>query len=147
MNALLSTLAFLVGALMPAQAAINASLRVLLKDPLMAGIANFVCGGIGVVLIAVLFRAPFPGAATLASFPAWGWLGGLIGAAVVVVSLMAAPKLGAGTLFVLIVAGQILASLVFDHFGLMGYAVRPAGLMRVIGAMMLIGGVVLIVRH
>ncbi|HSO07923.1 MAG TPA: DMT family transporter [Pelomicrobium sp.] len=147
MNVLLSALAFLVGALMPVQVGINASLRVLLRDPLLAGLANFVSGGVVIVLLLLLLRVPLPGAAALASVPAWGWLGGVIGASVVVVSLMAGPKLGAATLFVLIITGQIVASMLLDHYGLMGYTVRPATLLRLIGAVMLVAGVILIVRY
>jgi len=40
--------------------------------------------------------------------------------------------------------GQMLASLAFDHFGLLGVPVQPAGLVRMAGAACLILGVVLI---
>jgi len=43
-----------------------------------------------------------------------------------------------------IVAGQMLASLVLDHFGLIGYPIHPLSGMRMLGVMMLLGGVILI---
>lgn len=41
-------------------------------------------------------------------------------------------------------AGQILASLVLDHFGLFGLVERQLTTPRVLGALLLIGGVALI---
>ena len=54
------------------------------------------------------------------------------------------PKLGAATFIALLVAGQMLCSLAFDHFGLLGIPVHPASLVRLAGAAFLILGVVLI---
>lgn len=147
MSLLLKLLAFTFGALMPVQVGINASLRLLLRDPFLAGLANMVVGAACIVVLLAALRVPLPAAATLAAVPPWAWLGGAIGAGVVVVSLVAGPKLGAATLFVLIVAGQIAGSLFLDHYGFMGYPVRPFTLLRVLGAVLLVAGVVLIVRH
>ena len=47
----------------------------------------------------------------------------------------------------LVVAGQLLTSLVLDQFGLLGYPVRPIDPARAVGALLLIAGVVLIVRR
>ncbi|PZP57874.1 MAG: EamA-like transporter family protein [Azospira oryzae] len=147
MDVVLHALALLIGALMPVQVGINTSLRALLGDPLLAGLVNMVVGLVCVLLVLMLLRVPWPTAAAMASVPAWGWLGGAIGAAVVVVSLVAGPKLGAATLFVLVVAGQIAASMLLDHFGVLGYPVRPMSVLRIVGALMLIAGVVLIVKN
>ena len=40
--------------------------------------------------------------------------------------------------------GGLLGSIVFDHFGLMGVPVHPVSVIRIAGAMLLVGGVVLI---
>ena len=55
-----------------------------------------------------------------------------------------APKLGATRLIVLVVAGQLLASVIFDHFGLIGYAVRPFNGWRALGCVLLVVAVVII---
>jgi bacterial/archaeal transporter family-2 protein len=44
----------------------------------------------------------------------------------------------------LLVAGQMLASLAFDHYGMLGLAQRPADVTRIIGAVLLVAGVVMI---
>ena len=147
MNLLLGCLALITGTLMPVQVALNAGLRQVLGAPLLAGLANFVVGALALGVLLVVLRVPWPTASALVGVPPWQWMGGLIGASVVVVSLMAGPRLGAGVLFTLIVAGQMLASVLLDHYGLLGYADRALNPARVVGALMLVGGVVLIVRN
>ncbi|WP_373280508.1 DMT family transporter [Methylogaea oryzae] len=46
-----------------------------------------------------------------------------------------------------VVAGQLRASLVLDHYGWLGFAVRPVNWQRLVGAALLLGGAVLLVRH
>ena len=57
---------------------------------------------------------------------------------------MLLPKLGASGFIALALAGQVVASLLLDHFGWFGLVERQMSLSRVLGAVLLIGGVVLI---
>ena len=66
--------------------------------------------------------------------------------AFIAASIILLPKLGAATLVVSIVTGQMIASLLFDQFGAFGLPQRHIDLPRLIGMAMLIGGVVLIRR-
>ena len=54
------------------------------------------------------------------------------------------PRLGAATVLALIVVGQMLGSLAFDHFGLLGLPQHPASPIRLAGAALLIFGAVLV---
>jgi len=72
------------------------------------------------------------------------WSGGIFGAIYIAVSILLIPRLGAAMVIALIVAGQMLGSLVFDHFGLLGVPMHPASLPRLLGAALLVGGVVLL---
>ncbi|MGH9647341.1 MAG: DMT family transporter, partial [Bryobacteraceae bacterium] len=54
------------------------------------------------------------------------------------------PRLGAATVIALIVAGQMIGSLAFDHFGLLGVPVHPANMVRLTGAALLVAGAILI---
>ncbi len=56
------------------------------------------------------------------------------------------PQLGAATFIALLVTGQMLASVAFDHFGWLGLVQRPMDVPRLIGVALLIGGVILIRR-
>jgi transporter family-2 protein len=72
--------------------------------------------------------------------------GGLIGAVFLFVSLFAAPRLGIATTIAVLIAGQLAAALVVDHFGWLGVPVRPVNPYRVAGALCLLTGVLLIRR-
>ena len=62
----------------------------------------------------------------------------------VTASVLLAPKLGATRLIVLVVTGQLLASVILDHFGLVGYAVRPLNGWRILGCGLLVVAVFII---
>ena len=57
--------------------------------------------------------------------------GGALGAFYVTGSIVVAPRLGAVTLIAVILAGQALASLVVDHYGMVGFDAHPATAGRV----------------
>jgi transporter family-2 protein len=72
--------------------------------------------------------------------------GGLFGAIFIGLAIFLVPQLGAATFIVLLVTGQMLASVMFDHFGWLGLAQRPIDLPRLIGIALLIGGCILLQR-
>lgn len=140
-------LALVAGLLLPVQAGINSELRSSLGHPVVATLVSFVVGTLAVALMLLGFRAAWPSGAALRATPWWHWTGGALGAVYVLVSVVVAPRLGAATMIATIVAGQMLASLLLDHFGLAGYAHHPINPWRVMGAALIIGGVVLIQRN
>ena len=143
----LVALALLLGVLLPVQAGINAQLRNTLGHPLTAALASFLIGTAGLALGLLFARTPLPsvGGAWAAS-PWWHWVGGLIGAVYVAGAIVLAPRLGAATLIAAVVAGQMLTSLVLDHYGWVGFPVHEVTRMRIIGAGLIISGVVLVQR-
>jgi transporter family-2 protein len=76
--------------------------------------------------------------------PWWLWIGGVLGALYVGGAAALTPKLGAGGFLVLVVAGQIIASVLVDHFGLMGLATKPINLAKLAGVVLILGGVFLV---
>jgi bacterial/archaeal transporter family-2 protein len=140
-------LALFAGLLLPLQAGINSELRSGLGDPLLATLASFLVGTVGLALVLVAARVPVPSATTLATPSWWQWSGGLLGAVYILVSIVVAPRLGAATMIATIVAGQMLASLLLDHFGLVGYVPHALNGWRLLGAALVIGGAILIQRH
>ena len=97
-------------------------------------------------LLAVALRDPVPSASVAARIPWWAWSGGVFGAIFIGLAIFLVPQLGAATFIALLVTGQMLASVSFDHFGWMGLTQRPIDLPRLVGVVLLIGGVVLIRR-
>ena len=144
---LLAASGLLAGASLPVQAAVNAHLRSDLDAPFTAAAISFVVATAAVlVILAMAFagRAALPRLAGLRGMPWWGWLGGLVGASYVSVSLLAVPEIGAAPTIALSVAGQQLASALVDHAGLFRLPRRPLTLGRIAGVVVLVWGAVLL---
>jgi transporter family-2 protein len=139
-------LALLAGALLPVQAGINLQLRMVLGHPLSATLVSFLVGALGLTVLVAALRVPLPIGAAWARSEWWHWIGGLLGAAYIVATIVVAPRLGAATLVAALVAGQMLASLALDQFGWVGFPVHPISLSRVVGAALIVGGVALVQR-
>jgi transporter family-2 protein len=139
--------AFLAGSVFPFQAGINAQLRQWLGHPLLAALVSFSVGTLFLALTPTAFATSFPGWQALKHIPWWAWTGGLLGAFSVVSSIVLAPRMGAAALMATMVAGQMMASMLLDHLGLLGFRFQPFTVWRLIGAGMVIGGVWLIQRN
>jgi bacterial/archaeal transporter family-2 protein len=140
-------LALLCGVLLPMQAGINARLRGGLGHPLLAALVSFLVGSAALALVALAARVPLPLEAKTGRLPWWAWMGGLLGAVYVALIIVLVPRLGAATLIAAVVAGQLASSLLLDHFALVGYAHHPVNVWRVLGAALLLVGVILIQRN
>ncbi len=139
-------LAVLAGTLLPVQAGMNVQLRTGLGHPLAASLISFLVGSLGLAAVVVLVRVPVPVGAAWARGAWWHWVGGLLGAAYILATVVVAPRLGAATLIAALVAGQMIASLVVDHFGWVGFAQHAVTPMRLAGAALVVLGVVLVRR-
>jgi transporter family-2 protein len=87
----------------------------------------------------LLPRGPAPAEAP----PWWLWLGGVYGLWILCAAAIAFPRLGAGPTTALVVASQLLTALVLDHCGWFG-ARLPVTPMRLLGAVLLLAGAVLV---
>jgi transporter family-2 protein len=137
-------LAVTAGVSVVVQQALNANLRNALNSAAWSGFMSYLVGTICMVAFALALRDPIPSASVAARIPWWQWSGGLFGAIFIAIAILLIPQLGAATFIALFVAGQLLCSLAFDHFGLLGIPVHPVTLIRLAGAAFLILGVVLI---
>ena len=84
--------------------------------------------------------------ATVAAGRWWILSGGVIGAYILTAAIFVGPKIGALGLFSLIVTGQMLATILLDHYGWLGFPAAPINLGRIAGAGLRIAGVVLVQR-
>ncbi|MBA0166702.1 DMT family transporter [Pectobacterium sp. CFBP8739] len=137
-------IAALAGSIVPFQAASNVVLGRALGHPLWATLVSLlvsIC-----VLLPVLFaaRIPAPTIGPALQGPWWIWLGGVAGVAYITAALLLTPKLGASGFIVCVIAGQVVASLIIDHFGLMGLVVKPATLGRIAGVALIVMGMLLV---
>lgn len=145
MNALLLLFAFLIGCVIPLQAIVNNSLRMTLgSGAVFAAMMNFIVGTVILIAVSALSGEKWGSILKLSSVAPWQLAGGLLGAMFVFGTTLLAPRIGVATMLSLVVAGQVLASLVFDRAGVLGMTVRELSTPRVIGAALVIAGVLLV---
>ncbi|MFH0959931.1 MAG: DMT family transporter [Pseudomonadota bacterium] len=137
-------LAFIAGACAPTQAGINAQLGSVAGDPSLAAMISFIVGAAGLTAYVLVTGVSWPSIRIFVEAPWWLWTGGLLGAILVFVSIVLAPKLGATATLGLIVAGQMIVSVILDHYGLVGYEEHHVNLSRILGVVLLLSGVILI---
>ncbi len=68
---------------------------------------------------------------------------GLLGASLVFAIAWLIPRVGAGPLMLMLLAGQIIGGLVLSHFGWLGSPLQPISARTVLGAVVMIGGVIM----
>ncbi|MGH2985274.1 MAG: DMT family transporter [Solirubrobacterales bacterium] len=140
-------LGLVAGAVLPVQGAINAELNTELDAAVAVGAFSFLVAtaamalALGGILAA---SAPRPQLAPLRGVPWWGWLGGLCGAIYVTSVFSLIPEIGAAPVVVLTVAGQQLASVAVDRYGLLRLPRRQVSTRRLTGVALLLAGVALI---
>lgn len=123
----------------------NAGLAKSLARPLLAGVVSLVVS-VAAICVAMLVTGQYgwPTLDRLAQVPWWAWLGGFLSILLILAQLYASPAIGAATFLGIIVTVGVLASLVLDHFGWIGFPVHPASVWRVAGAVLMVIGVGLV---
>jgi len=137
-------LAAAAGGCIALQAAANAALRHQLGDPRYAAFFS-ICG---TILTAVLFmlvvRPAPPPVAAVRGAAWWNWIGGPLGALIVLAGAALTPKLGAAAFIAAVVGGQLVCSLALDHYGLLNLPQQGLTTARMLGASMVFAGVLLV---
>jgi transporter family-2 protein len=146
MEILLVLLALAVGSALPVQAAINTSMRTYVGRPEWAAVVNFAVGLAALLAWLVVSRQQAPALGAVGRAPWWAWTGGFLGAIYVSAVVLLTPRLGVAATLGLTVAGQMAAALVMDHFGWLGLSSRPVTAAHLLGAALLVAGVVLLRR-
>lgn len=137
---------FFAGAFLPIQAGINAKLGKAANSPAMASLLSFLVGLMALIVYLIVSQQNYS-IKGLKEAPSYAWTGGLIGAFYVTVIIFAFPKIGPGLTFGLVIAGQLLLSIIMEHFQLLGAHHHPINLSRIIGMLLIVGGVVLIKKN
>jgi transporter family-2 protein len=134
------------GALQTCGAAMNGQLNKSMVNPYLAAVVSF---AVITFFFAALFFAkpyPLPTMADLHAMPWWAVFGGLVGAVQVFAGLTLVNRVGAGTFMAITVSSALIASLVIDHFGWFRMSVHVASPLRILGGILLVGGVSLITK-
>lgn len=136
-----------IGFAMTIQTAINTQLREQLNAPLQAALLSFFVGTIVLVVLVILQPVPKPSLTQLMGLPWYLWMGGFLGVYAISISIFTAPQLGFLTFSGLVIFGQIVMSMVLDHFGWLGVEKTPLHWQRIVGAMIIFTGVMLTLQH
>lgn len=134
------------GASVALQQVLNANLRGQLASPWWAGFISYLVGTIVTLAVALAVPGPRLSLHSLRNGSGnWmAWTGGVFGSIFIAISILMVPRLGAAAVLALIVVGQMIASMAFDHFGLLGTPQHAISAARLLGAGLLVAGVVLI---
>jgi len=126
------------------QASANSNLRRRIDSAEFAAFFS-ICGTIITALVCmVIFRPNTPTWEDLKQTSWWNWIGGPLGVIFVFAGATLTEKLGAAAFIALVVGGQLACSLVFDHFALMGLPEKAITPQRLLGAALVVAGVVCI---
>jgi transporter family-2 protein len=131
------------GAGLAIQAAVNTQLRAATGSALWAAVIS---SALAVALLAMveLFARDALQVTRLATYPWWIWIGGIMGAVYVFAIVAFTRHLGVALVFAAIVVGQLLMGLLIDHFGWFRVPMEPMSVTRLIGALLLVAGMIMI---
>lgn len=136
----------LIGALMPVQAGLNAELGRIVENRFFGAFISFLTGTVGLTLV-LMFQPNILGSLKKIPFHTPLLLtGGLLGALFVVSSILLIPRLGATTMIGAFVTGQLLMSVLMDHYGLLGLTVSPVNWQKGLGVFLLFVGLALVLK-
>ena len=139
-------LALGAGAVLPFQGGLNTRLGKAVESPVFASLFSFIVGTIALAVYLLVSRQTFSWQG-VKDAPAHLWLGGLLGAFYVTVVILAFPKLGPGLTFGLIVAAQMVVSILLEHYNILVAQQSSISVMKVLGIALVVGGVVLIRKY
>ncbi len=142
---LYSLLPLVGGAMIAAQAPVNARLRVVLGSQFGSAVVSF---GVGLVLLvgALAVVGQTGALGSVGTGPWWAYLGGLFGAVFVVATLVASPRIGVTATFVAAVAGQLVLAALIDRYGWFGAREIAMSWERIVALGLLVISLVLLLR-
>ena len=141
MNAAYYLLAIAAGLGITLQTTLNGQLaKGVGGDSVAAALFSFTAGAVCLGVFSLMRGGIVASLAAIPAQPWWSLLGGLLGACALLSYVVLAPKIGLSALLGLAIAGQIVSSLVIDHFGLMGASERPVSLVKLAGSMVMLTG-------
>ncbi|MBN2131434.1 MAG: DMT family transporter [Sedimentisphaerales bacterium] len=68
---------------------------------------------------------------------------GALGACLVFAIAWLIPQIGAGPVMIALLAGQVIGGVIMSHFGWLGSPVQPVSVMKIVGVLIMVGGVAL----
>jgi transporter family-2 protein len=130
------------GSFLPLQAAVNTKLAQFAGGPVRASAISFTVGAICLAIVVALFYRS--GGHRAGQAPWWAWIGGALGAVFVTSSVVVPVRIGAAAFFGIVVAAQLVTSVLMDQFGWLSFTQRQVSPVRLLGVALLIAGALLV---
>ncbi|WP_425148222.1 DMT family transporter [Deinococcus sp.] len=138
-SSFLFPLAVLTGMLLPVQFAVNSALTRFTLSAVLTAACSYGGGAIVLLLgLLIVHRGRVP-LGRLAGAPGWSLLGGVVGSAYIMGSVVLTRLLGAALAVTLVIAAQVMAGLALDHFGALGLKRRPLNAARAAVLLLVLG--------
>lgn len=135
----------IAGLVLPVQTLVNTRLRASTGTPFSSSLISFAVGTVTLLVIATAITGGTFGISQAFGEPLWIWFGGLLGVVALTGNILLFPHLGAVQTVVLPIAGQIMMGVVIDHFRFFDSPASPLTIVRAVGALVTLGGVIAIV--
>ena len=132
--------ALLAGAFIPLIGILNGRVGRALGEPFYATVMLFGVAIILALVVSVVFGKAAPSVQNLQTLRPMDYTAGFIVAFYVISATVLAGKIGVANFIVMAVSGQIMFSLMIDHFGLFGAPVKPINMTQLVGAVLLLIG-------
>ena len=136
-------MAFVAGTFLPVQAGLNSRLGKSIESPVYASMISFITGALA-VLIYILITKQHVSWAGLKTAPAYTWIAGALGAFYVTTVILAFPRIGPALTFGLVVLGQMVIAVLLDHFNILVAQQHNINFWRILGVILIVGGVIII---
>ncbi len=142
-------LAILAGGMLPIQGVVNSQLGRALDSVVLATLISFIVGSL-TLLVVFLYRNNWSAGSNLQGLqdvPPILYIGGILGAIYVTAVAALIPKIGVANTMIAVILGQVLLSMLLDHLGVLGIEVRALSWSRILGASLVVFGLVLVARN
>lgn len=141
----LIALGLIAGGLVPVQTSVNSRLRQDVNEPFLASGISFLVGTLFLIIFGLFTGSPFISFSELGQLPWWGYLGGVLATICLTANIFMFGELGSVLAIVLPMVGQIIFGILIDSLGWFGTQVIPLTAMKIIGAVLVLLGIILIV--
>ena len=141
-----------VGSLIAIQGVANSALGKHLGEPLHAALISFGSGFLLLLALTLTLTEGLPDISKVAAAPKVTLIGGALGVVYVTSMILFVPKIGVASALIAALCGQVILSILLDHFGVLGLQANPASPSRIAGGLLIILGLFLInyksiIRH
>lgn len=137
-------LMLVAGGMIALQSPINASLGRTI-GVLESGLFNFLMGSAFLVVVVMFFGRG--NILQVTNTPLWQWTGGILGAILVISTIICVPQIGALSTITAMIVGNLLFGALIDHFGWFELPVIPFSLQRLSGFVAIVLGLFLVIKH